>query len=75
MYRLHHAMAELERLRHLGAPDVQVPVLQAQCFVGLDVILDREGRRLGDGDHLDIVRHHLDLAGRHLRVLGSTGPA
>jgi hypothetical protein len=34
----------------------------------LDVLVDREGQRRGGGEHLELARHDLDLAGRQVEV-------
>ena len=73
--RLHDAMSQLERLGHLRPANVQVPVLQPQRLIRLDVIHDLERRRLGLGEDLDLGGHQLHLAGRHPGVLGARGPA
>jgi hypothetical protein len=54
---------------HLGAPDVQVAVLQPDFLVELPGPLDGERQRIGLGQDLDRGRRDLDLAGRQLRVL------
>ena len=55
-----------EVLLQLRAAQVEVAVLEPQLLVGVDVVLDRERRRLGRREHLDLVDPDLDLAGREL---------
>src|SRR5690606_2484947 len=61
--------AHAQLLLQLGAAEIQVPVLQAQSLVGLDAVLDLEGRRLGSREDLELVNLDLDGAGRHVGVL------
>ena len=55
-------------LLQLGAAQIEVAILEAQRIVGVDVVLDRERRRLGLREHLDALDPDLDRAGRHLVV-------
>ena len=75
MDRLYDPVPQLERLRHLRAPQVEVAIFQAKGFVRLHVIHDLEWRGLGHRDDLDIVGDDLDLPGRHARVFRAGAPA
>src|SRR5207302_1841351 len=75
MDRLHDAMPELQGLRQLGPPDIEIPILQAQRLICVHVVLDFERRGLGFRDDLQVAGHYLDLARRHLWVLGPARPA
>ena len=57
-------MAQRERLLHRRAPQVERAVAQPQVLVDLDVLVDRERRRLGVGEDLELGDGELDLAGR-----------
>ncbi len=57
-----------------GAAQVEIPVPEAQHLVGLDSIVDRDGRRLGGIEHLQLRGGDLDLARRQVRVDRALGP-
>ena len=59
-----------EALRHLRATQVEVAVLEAQVFGGLDPVLDRERRRVRAVQDREGSRAHLDPSGREVRVHG-----
>ena len=63
--------AQDQPLVDLLAPQVEVAVLEPQRLVGVGGVVDRKWRRLGGGQHLDVSRADLDVAGRQLGVLGA----
>ena len=56
-------------LLQLGPAQIEVAVLEPQRLVGLELVLDGEGRRVGLREHLEIRGPHLDGAGRQVGVL------
>ena len=61
-------MAQLDRVAHALAAQVEVAVAQTQRLVDRLVRVDLERRRLGVGEQLDLLHGQLDLAGGELRV-------
>jgi len=62
-------VAQLDRLLHLVAAQVQVAMFQPGLFTDLAVkAFDLEGRGLGLGQHLNLFDPHLELPGRQFRV-------
>jgi hypothetical protein len=47
-------MTQLEDALHPGPAQVQIAVLETQRFIGLDLVVDLERRRLRDRDHLEL---------------------
>ena len=69
-------MAQLDRLAHRLAAQVEVAVAQARLLPHLaGEGLDLEGRRLGVGEQLGLGDLDLELAGRQVRVDGLLGAA
>ena len=68
----HHVAAHDDVLLHLGVAQVKVAVLQAQRLVRLLGAVDLEGQLVvaAAAQHLDLLWHHLNVAGGHLGVLG-----
>ena len=61
--------AEAQVALHALAADVEVAVLEAGVLGdGVGALADRERRRLGDAQHLDLAILDLDLTGRQPRV-------
>src|SRR5690606_19518954 len=59
---------------HAAAAQVDVAVAEPDRLVGLDAVVDREGRRLGRAQDLDRAVPDLDLAGGQVGVGGALGP-
>ena len=63
---------QLQRGQHLRTPNVDVAVAHPHQFIDVDrLLVDRERRRLGRIEHLDLLGQHLDLPGRQVRIDGS----
>ena len=62
-----HPMAEFQPADHLGAAQIQIPVLEPQSFIA-GAILHREGQRVSFGDHLQLLGPELHGAGLQLGV-------
>src|SRR5207249_5269102 len=75
MNRLHHAMPQLQRARHLRPAEVQVAVLESRGLVGRHVVLDLERRSLRFRDDLELLEADLHIPGREPWVLISRPPA
>ena len=69
-----HAGAGAEVALHTGATKVEVAVPQAQHFVGVDAVVDRERHRLGLVQDLERGRADFDLAGGQRVVDGAFRP-
>ena len=69
------AVAQLQRLAHRRAAQVERAMAQAEVLVDGTVLVDLERRRLGVGEDLDLRDVDLDLAGDQVRVdvLGLAG--
>ena len=65
-----HLMAELERLLHGGTADVQIAVLEPKLLADVRVLVQREGQRLGLGQHGELFGLQLYLAGSQTGVIG-----
>ena len=63
-------MAQHEILLHLRAAQIKIAVLQAQHLIHLDAILNVERRRLCLVEDAQLLYHHLDHAGSHVRIYG-----
>jgi hypothetical protein len=68
---LDHPMAQDEVALHRRAAQVEIAVGQAQPLVGLDVVADREGGRVGGRQDRRRARLDLDRPGRQVRVDGA----
>src|SRR5690606_6935750 len=66
--------ADPHRPRDGVAAHVEVPVLEPDLLVDVDVALDGERQRRGLRQHLDVGGGDLDLPGRQLGVLVALGP-
>ena len=79
--RLHHALADRGRDRQALhdvlvqrlAPEIEEAVLQAQIFRVVGLAEHRDRQLLCRGEHLDLGREQLDLAGRQFRVDSALG--
>ena len=65
---LGHRVAQLQVGEHLGTADVQIAPLHARDLIGLDAILNGEGRRHRRVQHLYRIGQNFDLARDHVRV-------
>lgn len=65
---LDHPVPQDEVLLHLRAPQVEVAVLQADCLIHVDIILNVERRGLGGVEDSQLLGPDLELACRHVRV-------
>ena len=64
-------MPQLERGQHLRAPNVDVAVAHPHQFIDIDgLLIDRKRRRLGGVEHFHLLRQHLDLPRRQVRIDG-----
>src|SRR4029077_15619522 len=63
-----HPVAEDEVLLQLGAAQVEEAVAQAEVLGGLDLAVEREGGRLGAGEHGGALGGDLDLAGGEIAI-------
>jgi len=61
-------VAQLQVGEHLGTADVQIAPLHARDLIGLDAILNGEGRRHRRVQHLYRIGQNFDLARDHVRV-------
>ncbi|CUO49674.1 Uncharacterised protein [Flavonifractor plautii] len=68
----HHLAAEDDVVLHLRVAEIQIAVLQAGGLVGLPAAVDLEGQLVvaAAAQHLHRLRHHLDVAGGQLGILG-----
>ena len=63
---------QLERGQHLRTPNVDVAVAHPHQLIDVDrLLIDRERRCLGGIEHFHLLRQHLDLPGRQVRIDGS----
>ena len=67
-------MAHHQVLLHDGPTKVQIPVLEPQKLPGVGIVADLKGRRLADGQDLEVPDLHLHLTGLHLGVHHVAGP-
>ena len=65
---LGHRVTQLQVGEHLGTADVQIAPLHARDLIGLDAILNGEGRRHRRVQHLYRIGQNFDLARDHVRV-------
>ena len=65
---LHDLGTHHEVLVQLRAAQVEVAVSEPGVLVGLDAVLDLEGRRLGLREHFDLLHRDLDLARGNLGI-------
>ena len=72
-HQLHDAGPHRQHLRHLGPAQVEVAVREPEVLAHLDAVLDRERRRLGRVQHLELGRGDLDLTGGEVGVLHAVG--
>ena len=68
----HHLAAEDDVVLHLRVAEIQIAVLQPLGLVGLPAAVDGEGQLIvaAAAQHLQLLGHHLDVAGGQLGVLG-----
>jgi hypothetical protein len=67
-HRLRELVAQTQRALQRRAAQVVHAVLEARRLVGVGLRLDRERRRRRAVEDSQLVREHLDLAGRQLRI-------
>jgi len=58
----------LHRAPQLGASEIEIPVFEAEHFVGVDLVADGEGRSLGLREHRHAVGGDLDGSRGHVLV-------
>ena len=63
-----HLVAQHDVLLHTGPPKVQIPVLEPDLLGGVQVVLDVDGRRLGNAEDFQLLGPHLIAAGGHVFV-------
>jgi len=66
-------VAQMERLVHLGTTQVEVAPCETRAFVGIDAVLDREGRGLRSVEHSRFGDDDLHLTGDHTGVRRTFG--
>ena len=67
-------MAQVDRIEHLGAAQIEIAPLHAGGLVGFDAVFDGERGRHARVEHVDGAGEHFDFAGSHVGVHG-LGPA
>ncbi len=67
--------AQSHRRRRTTAAQVEVAVLEPDVVAGGHLVVHRQRQRRRLGEHVQLGRGHLDLAGGQLRVLVALGPA
>jgi len=68
-------MPQLKDALHPPTAQVQVAILQADRLIDLGLLIDRKRRSASGVQDVEALDLDLDLAGRHIRIVHTAGPA